>query len=268
MASINSKEYDDVIIASGAIVEEGANIGRGSYVDHGAIVRAGVELGEDSYVGVNCILGEYEQDFYDNMSNYLVKPLYIGRNSIIRSGTIIYENCRIGDNFKTGHNAVIRENTIIGSHCSVGTMTDIQGNCNIGNYVRLHSMVFVAPYSTIEDYVWVFPRAILTNDPTPPSNNHVGAILKSFSVVSAGALILPGVVVESDSLIAAGAIVSKNVEQYSVVAGVPAKHVSDIRNIRSHFDGGQVYPWRNYFNRGYPWEGIGYDTWSNNFENE
>lgn len=84
----------------------------------------------------------------------------------------------------------------------------------------------------IDNFVWIFPYVILTNDPTPPSEVIRGVHIKPFAVIATGAVLMPGVIVESDSLVAAGTIVTKNVEKYEVIAGNPGKVISDVRNIK------------------------------------
>ena len=56
----------------------------------------------------------------------LNKKTRIGKNSLIRSGTYIYENNLIGDYFTTGNRALIRESNIIGNNVSIGSMTTIE----------------------------------------------------------------------------------------------------------------------------------------------
>ena len=155
----------------------------------------------------------------------------------------------------------IREKAEIGNNVSIGTLSDIQGNCKIGNYVRLHSNVHVGQLSVIDDYVWIFPYVVLTNDPTPPSENFLGVHIHSFAIIATYAVLLPGVEVASDALIAAGAVVTKNVEQYAIVGGNPAKVISDVRKTKNKVTGESVYPWRYHFDRNMPCEGIGYDEW-------
>lgn len=98
----------------------------------------------------------------------------------------------MGDYFQTGHQVTIREKSRIGHHVSIGTLSDIQGDCEIGNYVRLHSNVHIGQKSVIHDYVWIFPYVVLTNDPTPPSEELVGVEIKSFAIVATGTVVLPG----------------------------------------------------------------------------
>jgi len=248
------------------IIEDGCKIGKNVvleddvYVDSNCIIRDNVTIKKGTTVGANCIIGEYTADWFEK-HDAVLRPVVIGENSIIRSGSIIYSDNIIGDNFQTGHQVTIREKSIIGNNVSVGTLSDIQGNCKIGSYVRLHSNVHVGQLSKIDSFTWIFPYVVLTNDPTPPSNNFVGVHVKSFAVVATGAVIMPGIIIGQDSLIGAGAIVTKNVEDYAVVVGNPGKQISDVRNIKSHITDENIYPWRNHFESYMPWMGMGFDKW-------
>ena len=128
----------------------------------------------------------------------------------------------------------IREQAEIGNNVSIGTLSDLQGHCKLGNYVRLHSNVHIGMLSQIDDCVWIFPYVVLTNDPTPPSENEFGVHIHSFAVVATNAILLPGVEVHNDALIGAGAIVTKDVDKYEVAVGNPAKVKGDVRNINEY----------------------------------
>lgn len=220
-----------------------------------AIIYPNVKLHENVVVGPYCILGEPTYDYYKNPDNHEFKTTEIGKNSIIRSNTIIYEGTTIGENFQTGHHVTIREDTNIGNNCSIGTLSDIQGKAKIGNFVRLHSNVHIGQLTEIEDYVWIFPYVVTTNDMYPPMDKLKGCKIKKYALVTTGSILLPGVEVGENTLVAAGAVVSKNVEDGKVVRGVPAKVTGDIENIKDE-EGKQVYPWKEYLEeyRGYPWQ--------------
>lgn len=250
----------NVHIGHNCIIEDNVVIGDGCYIDNSTTIRSGVKLGAHSNVGANCIIGEYWMDFWIDKEPHL-RPLTIGNNALIRSGSIIYAGSEIGSGFQSGHQVTIREKAVIGNHVSVGTLSDIQGNCKIGNYVRLHSNVHIGQLSEIDDCVWIFPYVVLTNDPTPPSENFVGVHINSFAIVATGAIVMPGIEIGGDSLVGAGAIVTKPVARYSVVAGNPAKPISDVRKVKNKITGESVYPWRYHFNRAMPWEGIGFEKW-------
>ena len=249
----------NVTIRSGVIIEDNVVIGDNCYIDYGAIIKANVTLGEDSFVGAQCILGEFLYDFFEDRQNK-AHPLSIGPRALIRSGSILYGDSSFGSDFQTGHRVTIREKTRAGSHVSVGTLSDIQGDCRIGNYVRMHSNVHIGMKSEIKDYVWVFPYVILTNDPTPPSDILKGVVVESFACICTGSIVLPGVHIGQDALVAAGANVTKDVAECAVVMGNPAKQRGLVTDIKDA-DGNPHYPWRDRFGRGYPWSETTYAEW-------
>ena len=258
---------NNVVIRDNCIIEDNVVLGDNVYIDSNTIIRSDVSLGADSTVGANCIIGEYQMDFYRDRSHH-AHPLNIGQNALIRSGSIIYSGSDIGDNFQTGHQVTIREKARIGNNVSVGTLSDIQGNCDIGNYVRMHSNVHIGQLSKIDDCVWIFPYVVLTNDPTPPSENMLGVHIHSFAVVDTSTVVLPGSEIMSDSLVGAGSVVNRVVEPYAVVVGKPAKQRADIRDMKNKITGEKVYPWRYHFDRAMPWEGIGFDEWYNSLDED
>ncbi len=251
---------ENVSFGHNCIIEDNVIIGNNSFVDSNTIIRKGVVIGTDSFIGANCIIGEYWMDFCIDRQSY-EHPLFIGNKALIRSGSIIYAGSTIGDNFQTGHQVTIREKAQIGNNVSVGTLSDIQGNCKLGNYVRLHSNVHIGQLSVIDDFVWIYPYVILTNDPTPPSNDFVGVHVYSFAIIATGSIIMPGLDIGQDSLIGAGAIVTKSIEPYAVAVGNPAKTVSDVRKVKNKITGEPVYPWREHFSNYMPWNKVGFDVW-------
>lgn len=255
-----AKIAQSAVISDGVYIGENVTIGENTFLDIGCIIRDNVTIGKGSKIGARCILGEYLQDFYQDLING-VHPLAIGENALIRSETIIYGDCEIGEGFQTGHRVTIREGTHIGVHTRVGTLSDIQGKCEIGSYVNMHSNVHIGQTSKIHDYVWIFPYVVLTNDPQPPSELLLGVEIEEFAVVSTGSVVLPGVRIGKDAMVGASSVVTKDVPEETVAFGSPAKAHGSVRNILRE-DGAPAYPWREHFDRGMPWMGVGYDAWS------
>lgn len=256
----SSKLGRNVSIGHNCIIEDNVTIGENTFIDSNTVIRSGVTIGEDSFIGSNCIIGEYWMDFCLDRKKHEY-PLIVGKKALIRSGSIIYAGSTIGDNFQTGHQVTIREKSQIGNSVSIGTLSDIQGNCKIGNCVRMHSNVHIGQLSVIDDFVWIFPYVVLTNDPTPPSENFIGVHVHSFVIVATGSIIMPGLDLGQDCLIGAGAIVTKSVEPYAVAVGNPARTISDVRKVKNKITGEPVYPWRKYFSKYMPWDGMGFDAW-------
>ena len=242
-------------------ISEKAKIGQNVKIGDNVTIYDYVEISDGSIIANDCVIGEPLNDYYFKGEEYQNPATRIGANSLIRSHTIIYAGSSFGKSFQTGHRVTIRENARFGDFCSVGTLSDIQGHCSVGNYCRLHSNVHIGMKSTIEDYVFIYPYVVLTNDPTPPSENIVGPIVGKFSQIATNSVILPGVEIGEHCLIGAGTVVSKNAEDYSLVVGVPGKKLKDVREIKDRKTGESYYPWPNRFKRGMPWESDGFEEW-------
>ena len=256
----NVRIGNNVTVKSGCIIEDDTVIEDNVYIDYSTIIHSNVVIGEGSTIGARCILGEYISDFYSDRKNKS-HPLFIGKNSIIRSETIIYGDNKFGNYLQTGHRVTIRENAKIGDHVRIGTLSDIQGYCEIQDYVNMHSNVHVGMHSVIKKYAWIFPYVVLTNDPNPPSDSLIGVTIEEFAVVATGSIVLPGKVIGDGALVGAGSIVTKNVSANIIAVGNPAKEHGCTEEIKDAISGNQVYPWRYTFDRGMPWEGIGYEEW-------
>ena len=255
-SDIAMRSMSDILGKVGENVRIHANVKLGKHVTIGdnTIVYENVEIGNSCFIGPNCILGEPLAAFYHE-KDYHNPPLKIGNNSIIRSDSIIYAGSTFGEVFETGHKVTIRECSQFGVHCRVGTLSDIQGYVKVGDYCRFHSSVFVAQTSIIKDYVWLLPHVVLTNDPHPPSDCIQGPTVEEYAVVGAGAIIMARVKIGRDSLVGAQALVNKDVPAYTVVAGVPAKVLCSVHDIKCK-EGRleKPYPWREHYSKGYPWE--------------
>ena len=119
-----------------ALISKDAQIGRNVEIGAFTIVNAGVSVGDFSTVGTFCELGVPS-------TNSSVPSLEIGPRSLIRSHSVFYSGSKFGAQLNTGHRVTVRENTIAGNNLQIGTLSDIQGDCLIGNYVRFHSSVHV-----------------------------------------------------------------------------------------------------------------------------
>ncbi len=237
-----------------ALVSSSATLGEGVTVGPFSILHDGVVLGDRSIVGSHCVLGEPTGEFYAGGALPAVRPCAVGAEAVIRSHTVIYQGVTVGQAFETGHRVTIREGSVIGDGVRVGTLSDLQGDLVIGNYARLHSNVFVSQLSTIEDFVWLFPHVVLTNDPHPPSDTCTeGPVIRRFAVVAARAVVMPGIEVGERSVVGAMSLVTRDVLPETVVVGVPARAVGPTSDIRCRQGALEtVYPWTSHFRRGYP----------------
>lgn len=161
----------------------------------------------------------------DNMTKRDYAGTTIGKNAVIRSGTILYCDVVTGDDFQTGHNVMIRERTTIGNRVAVGTGTVIEGHTVIGNDVSIQSMVFIPTDTRIGDHVFIGPNAVLTNDRYPPTRigGLKGPVIQNGAAIGANTTILPGICIGEGALVAAGSVVTRDVPDHMLAIGTPAR---------------------------------------------
>jgi len=234
------------MIHTTALIDADAKLGSGVRVGAYTIIHGNVVIGDNCEIGSHCEIG-VPSSLSDG------SPLIIGSSSLIRSHSVFYEGSVFGEKLSTGHRVTVREHTKAGAGLQIGTLSDIQGHCEIGEYVKFHSNVHIGQHSTIGNYVWIFPYVVLTNDPHPPSNVMKGVTIEDFVAIATMTVILPGVTVKSGALVGAHSSVSKNVAADTVVAGSPAKFICETKAIKLKDGSGKsAYPWRRHFHRGYP----------------
>ena len=244
-------------------ISPSATIGKNVRIGDKTVIYDHVIIGDNTIICNNCIIGEPLNEYYFNEGKYENPQTTIGRNSLIRSHTIIYADSIFGNELQTGHRVTIREKTTMGTHCSVGTLSDIQGYSEFGDYVRMHSNVHIGQHSKVGNYCWIYPYTVFTNDPTPPSDICIGPSIGDYSIVATHCLILPGVNIGSNCLIGAFTSVTKDIKDYQVVIGSPGKVVKDSREVKDRQTGEPYYPWPYRFDRNMPWKGLDYELWLN-----
>ena len=235
-----------MMIHSTAIISSKAKIGENVSIGAFSIVHENVVIGDNTIIESYCELG---------VSNHLSEGinLIIGSESHIRSRSTFYEGSTFGDKLVTGHSVTVREKTTVGENFQLGTLSDVQGHCEIGDYVRTHSNVHIGQHSKIGNFVWLFPYVVLTNDPHPPSNVMQGVIISDYAVIATMSVVLPGAVISEGCLIGAHSSVSGRTEPDMIYSGNPAKKIATTSKLKLK-DGSRkpAYPWRKHFKRGYP----------------
>ena len=141
------------------------------------------------------------------------------------------EPCEIGDGTKIWHFSHVMKNARLGTNCILGQNVHIANDVRIGNNVKIQNNVSVYTGTEIEDDVFLGPSCVLTNVTNPRSqiNRHSlyeRTLLRRGCSVGANATIVCGTTVGRYAFIAAGAVVSKDVPDYALMIGVPARRVA------------------------------------------
>jgi acetyltransferase-like isoleucine patch superfamily enzyme len=147
-------------------------------------------------------------------------------NYYIDAHALVDEGVQIGSRTRIWAFAHIVTGAVIGEDCNICDHTFIEGKVVLGDRVTVKCGVYLWDGVIAEDDVFIGPAAVFTNDLKPRSKHDfklVPTILKQGCSIGANSTILGGTVIGAWSLIGAGSVVTKDVPDYGVVWGNPAK---------------------------------------------
>lgn len=143
----------------------------------------------------------------------------------------------IGGGTTVWHLAQVREGATIGENCIVGRGAYVDAGVQVGDNAKIQNYALVYAPACLEDGVFIGPAVVLTNDVYPRAVNPDGTrkdgedwdangvVIRQGASVGARAVVLAGVTMGRWSMAAAGAVVTKDVPDYGLVVGTPAKRV-------------------------------------------
>jgi UDP-2-acetamido-3-amino-2,3-dideoxy-glucuronate N-acetyltransferase len=144
--------------------------------------------------------------------------------------SFVDENVEIGSGTKIWHFSHVHKNARIGSNCSLGQNVNVGNNVKVGSNVKIQNNVSVYEGVELEDYVFCGPSMVFTNINTPRckypqrgSEFYLKTLVKEGASIGANATIVCGNTIGRHALISAGAVVTKDVPDYALMMGVPAK---------------------------------------------
>jgi len=221
----------NVTMGHGVIIEDGAVVGDGSEIGHNVVIRSGVVIGERCKILDGAVLGKAPAKASMSATTGTssdLPHLVLGRAVTVGAGCVIYRGAEIADGAFFGDLATVRENVTVGEGTIIGRGATVENKVSIGKKVKIESNAYITAFSTIEDYCFVAPCVVFSNDNflgrTEERKKHFGGPkLRVGARVGAGAVLLPGVEIGRDALVAAGSVVTKDVPPKTTVLGSPAR---------------------------------------------
>jgi UDP-2-acetamido-3-amino-2,3-dideoxy-glucuronate N-acetyltransferase len=146
----------------------------------------------------------------------------------VHESSYVDEGAQIGKGTKLWHFCHVLSGAVIGERCSFGQNCSIAGQVVIGNNVKVQNNVSIYEGTVIEDDVFLGPSCVLTNVTNPRSqvvrrSLYEKTLLRRGSSVGANATVVCGVTIGRYAFVAAGAVVAKDVPDYALMVGVPAR---------------------------------------------
>ena len=158
------------------------------------------------------------------MNNYFAHPT-----------TDISQDAVIGDGCKLWNSVQIRERAHLGKNCILGKNVYVDEGVQIGDNCKIENNCSLYHGTTLEDGIFIGPHVTTTNDKLPRAINKDGSLksgddwvvgkihFKRGASIGAGSIILPDVTIGTFALVGAGSLVTKDVPDYALVYGSPAR---------------------------------------------
>lgn len=151
-------------------------------------------------------------------------------NVFVHESSYVDEPCEIGEGTKIWHFSHVMANSSIGANCNIGQNVVISPRCTIGNNVKIQNNVSVYTGVILEDDVFCGPSMVFTNVINPRSevvrkDEYKTTLVKRGATIGANATIVCGITLGRHCFIGAGAVVTKDVSDFALMVGNPARHV-------------------------------------------
>lgn len=225
----------NITFAKNIIIEEDVSLGSNCHLGYNVVIRKGTTIGDNVRIDDNAVIGKYPMkaslSIFKEETN--LSPTQIGDNCLIGANTVVYIGSTISNDVLIADLASIRENTTIGEYTIIGRGVTIENYVKIGKRCKLESECYITAYSELEDYVFIAPGVVTSNDNflgrTEERFKHFkGITVKKGARIGANAVILPGKTIGEDALIAAGSVVTKDVPPRKIVMGSPARIIREV----------------------------------------
>lgn len=132
----------------------------------------------------------------------------------------------IGKDTKIWQFTIVLAGAVIGENCNINAHCFIENDVVVGNDVTIKCGNYLWDGIRIEDGVFIGPNVTFTNDKYPRSKQYPDGFysvrVKKGASIGGGAVILPGITVGENAIVGAGSVVTKDVEESSIVVGNPA----------------------------------------------
>jgi len=173
------------------------------------------------------------------------KSFYVNEHAVVD------DNVQIGEGTKIWHFTHVQSGAKIGRKCILGQNVNVANNVTIGNFCKIQNNVSIYEGVTLEDYVFCGPSMVFTNILNPKCKYpqaggefYINTLVKEGASLGANCTIVCGNTIGKNSLVGAGSVVTKDVPDYALVTGNPAKFagwISEAGEKLNFDDKGEAY---------------------------
>ena len=215
-------------LGNNVIIKSGVKFGNNVEIGNNVIIYEGSKFGDNIKLLDNVVIGKQPVAPFVEHKVFKIShtpPIEFGSNIIIGTSSIFYAGSKIGNYLYAADKVIVRECGQLGKHVSIGKDSIIEHHVHLGDSTKIQSKALVGEGMKVGKHVFIGPYFNGTCDKfmdriekfvfLPPE-------IKDYARIGAHVVLMAGVTVGMDSVVGAGAVVTKDVPDYSVVAGVPA----------------------------------------------
>jgi len=161
----------------------------------------------------------------------------------VHESSVIDDNVTIGKGTKIWYFCHVQSGAVIGENCSFGQNVNVANNVKIGDECKVQNNVSLYEGVELENKVFCGPSMVFTNDLTPRAfirREYKKTILKEGCSIGANATIVCGHNVGRYAMVAAGAVITKDVKDHALMAGVPARQIGWVCECGTLLDGNYI----------------------------
>lgn len=214
------------------VIGKNVRIGRDCRIGHHVVIHADTVIGDGVRIDDHATVGKLPMKAANSaMTQDCVLPAAtVGDRVLIGTNAILYRGAAIAADVLVADQASVRELSSVGASTIIGRGVAIENKVSVGARTKIEAGAYIATYSTIGDDCFIAPEVTVTNDNfmgrTEERKKHFkGVTIEDGGRVGANVTLLPGRTIEGDGVAAAGSVVTRDIGEGEIVAGVPARHL-------------------------------------------
>lgn len=220
---------EGVTIHEFAVIRSNVVIGDHVVIHPGVVIEEGVTIGAGSEIFPNCYIGKTPKGVGATARPISFRPVVkIGKDCAVGPNAVIFYDVEIDALTLVGDGVSIREGCRVGARCIVGRHVTLNYNTVIGDETKIMDHTWLAGNMSVGKHVFISGGVLTANDNDMGTAGYhegeiVGPTIEDQARIGAGAILLPNIRIGQHALVAAGAVVTKDIQPYCSVKGIPAR---------------------------------------------